>query len=107
TLTLFFPEPVALQRIEFKNLTDETKFLQNYRARGVRISTDDTTRPTIVELANTRDVQPVAIQTDLTNWVRIEVTSTYPAEAVGDQQPFKELAIEDLKFFGSVVAGGS
>ncbi len=102
TLTFFFPEPVALERIEFKNITDETKFLQNFRVRGLRISPDDTTRPTIVELANTRDVQPVAIQTTLTKLVRIEVTSSYPAEAVGDQQPFKELAIEDIKFFGTV-----
>jgi hypothetical protein len=106
TLTFFFPQPVALERIEFKNLTDETKFLQNFRARGLRISPDDTTRPTIVELANTRDLQPVAIQTTLTKTVRIEVTSTYPAEAVGDQQPFKELAIEDISFFGTVVTEG-
>lgn len=106
TLTFFFPEPVALERIEFKNISDEAKFLQNFRVRGLRISPDDTTRPTIVELANTRDVQPVAIQTTLTKTVRIEVTSTYPAEAVGDQQPFKELAIEDIKFFGTVVSDG-
>lgn len=107
TLTFFFPEPVALERIEFKNISDETKFRQNFRARGLTISPDDTTRPTIVELADTRDIQPVAIQTSLTKTVRIAVTSTYPAEAVGDQQPFKELAIEDISFFGSVVTGGS
>jgi hypothetical protein len=106
TLTFFFPEPVALQRIEFKNISDQEGFLRNFRARGLRISPDDTTRPTIIELANTRDVQPVAIQTELTRTVRIEVTSTYPAEAVGDLQPFKELAIEDIKFFGSVATGG-
>jgi hypothetical protein len=106
TLTFFFPEPVALQRIEFKNISDEEGFRRNFRARGLRISPDETTRPTIVELADTREVQPVAIQTELTRTVRIEVTSTYPAEAVGDLQPFKELAIEDIKFFGSVATGG-
>lgn len=102
TLTFFFPEPVALERIEFKNISEENQFRQNFRVRGLRISPDDTTRPTVVELANTRDVQPVAIQTEMTKTVRIEVTSTYPAEAVGDNQPFKELAIEDIQFFGSV-----
>lgn len=106
TLTFFFPEPVALERIEFKNISDQEAFLRNFRARGLRISPDDTTRPTIVELANTRDLQPVAIQTELTKTVRIEVTSTYPAEAVGELQPFKELAIEDISFFGSVATGG-
>lgn len=106
TLTFFFPEPVALERIEFKNLTDDAKFRQNFRIRGLRISPDDTTRPTVVELANTRDLQPVAIQTELTKTVRIEVTSTFPAEAVGDSQPFKELAIEDIQFFGTVASGG-
>jgi hypothetical protein len=103
TLTFFFPEPVALERIEFKNITDSESFQRNFRARGLRISPDDTTRPTIIELANTSDLQPVAIQTELTKTVRIEITSTYPAEAVGDLQPFKELAIEDIAFFGVVV----
>lgn len=102
TLTFFFPEPVALERIEFKNISEEAQFRQNFRVRGLRISPDDTTRPTVVELANTRDVQPVAIQTEQTKTVRIEVTSTYPAEAVGDNQPFKELAVEDITFFGTV-----
>ena len=106
TLTFFFPEPVALQRIEIKNITDQESFLRNFRARGLRISPDDTTRPTIVELADSRDVQPVAIQTELTRTIRIEITSTFPAEAVGDLQPFKELAIEDISFFGSVASGG-
>ncbi|MBT8217703.1 MAG: hypothetical protein HKN74_04220 [Acidimicrobiia bacterium] len=106
TLTFFFPEPVALERIEFKNISDQESFLRNFRVRGLRISPDDTTRPTIVELANTRDLQPVAIQTELTKTVRIEVTSTYPAEAVGELQPFKELAVEDISFFGSVVTDG-
>lgn len=103
TLTFFFPEPVSLDRIEFKNITDPESFQRNFRARGLRISPDDTTRPTIIELANTSDLQPVAIQTELTKTVRIEITSTYPAEAVGDLQPFKELAIEDIAFFGVVV----
>ncbi|NNF88946.1 MAG: zinc ribbon domain-containing protein [Acidimicrobiia bacterium] len=106
TLTFFFPNPVALERIEIKNISDETKFRQNFRVRGIRIRPNDTTRDTVVELANTRDVQPIAIQTEGTTTVRVEVTSTFPAEAVGDQNPFKELAIEDIKFFGSVVSGG-
>ncbi len=106
TLTFFFPNPVALERIEIKNIGDETKFRQNFRVRGLRIRPNDTTRDTVVELANTRDVQAIAIQTAGTTTVRVEVTSTFPAEAVGDENPFKELAIEDIKFFGSVVSGG-
>ena len=57
TLTFFFPNPVALERIEIKNISDETKFRQNFRVRGIRIRPNDTTRDTVVELANTRDVQ--------------------------------------------------
>lgn len=103
TVTFFFPETVALERIEFKNISDEEKYLRNFRVRGIRISPDDTTRAVVQELADTRDVQIIPIQTTATNTVRIEVQSTYPAESVNDQAPFSELAIENLEFFGVVV----
>lgn len=103
TLTFFFPETVALERIEIKNISDEEKYRRNFRARGVRISPDDTTRAVVQELADTQDVQVIPIQTTATNTVRIEVQSTYPAESVDDLAPFSELAIENLEFFGVVV----
>ena len=103
TVTFFFPETVALERIEFKNIDDEEKYRRNFRVRGIRISPDDTTRAVVQELADTRDVQVIPIQTTATNTVRLEVQSTYPAESVEDLAPFSELAIENLEFFGSVV----
>jgi hypothetical protein len=105
SLAFFFPEPVALERIEFKNSTDRTQFLRNFRIRGVRISPDDTTRSVVTELADTQDAIVVDIETSLTTNIRIAVTSTYPAETV-DGVVFKELALEDIAFYGRLAVGG-
>lgn len=105
SLTFFFPEPVALERIEIKNLSDRTQFLRNFRVRGLRISPDDTTRSVVVELSDAQETQEVEIETSATKTVRIAVTSTFPAETV-DGVVYTELAIEDISFFGTVATGG-
>ncbi len=103
TVTFFFEQPVSLQRIEFLNIADPEGFLRNFRIRDIRIIPDDTTRAVVTALQDIQDVQPIPIQTTSTLSLRIEVTSTFPAEAVGELSPFKELAIQDIAFFGSVV----
>ncbi len=94
---------MSLQRIEFLNIADPEGFLRNFRIRDIRIIPDDTTRAVVTALQDIQDVQPIPIQTTSTLSLRIEVTSTFPAEAVGELSPFKELAIQDIAFFGSVV----
>lgn len=105
TVTFFFEEPVSLARIEFLNLANPDSFKRNFRIRNIRIIPDDTTRAVVTELQDLQELQPIPIQTTSTLSVRIEVTSTFPAEAVGDLSPFKELAIQDISFFGTVVGG--
>ena len=103
TVTFFFQEPVSLDRIEFLNLADPDSFRRNFRIRDIRIIPDDTTRAVVTALQDIQDLQVIPIQTTSTLSVRIEVTSTFPAEAVGDLSPFKELAILDISFFGQMV----
>lgn len=105
TVTFFFEEPVSLDRIEFLNLADPDSFRRNFRIRDIRIIPDDTTRAVVTALQDLQELQVIPIQTTSTLSVRIEVTSTFPADAVGELSPFKELAIQDISFFGSVVGG--
>ena len=105
TVTFFFEEPVSLDRIEFLNLADPDSFRRNFRIRDIRIIPDDTTRAVVTALQDLQEIQVIPIQTTSTLSVRIEVTSTFPAEGVGDLSPFKELAIQDISFFGSVASG--
>ncbi len=105
TVTFFFEQPVSLERIEFLNLADPEGFRRNFRIRDIRIIPDDTTRAVVTALQDIQELQVIPIQTTSTLSLRIEVTSTFPAEAVGDLSPFKELAIQDIAFFGQVVGG--
>jgi hypothetical protein len=105
TVTFFFEQPVSLERIEFLNLADPDGFRRNFRIRDIRIIPDDTTRAVVTALQDIQELQVIPIQTTSTLSLRIEVTSTFPAEAVGDLSPFKELAIQDIAFFGQVVGG--
>ncbi len=105
TVTFFFEQPVSLERIEFLNLADPEGFRRNFRIRDIRIIPDDTTRAVVTALQDIQELQVIPIQTTSTLSLRIEVTSTFPAEAVGDLSPFKELAIQDIAFFGQAVGG--
>lgn len=102
TLTFFFEDTVAIESIEFFNIPDQTRFKRNYRTEGVRIAFDDGNFTSAV-LDDRSGSQVVPVSTVGTNRVVIDITSTYPAEPVGDQLPFDELALADVQFVGRVV----
>jgi len=100
-LRLRFSRPVQITEIELQNLQDETKFLQNYRIQGVQIGVDDIDVDLSHRLEDTQEAQRVPIASLDTTVLTISVTSTYPAQAVGDAPPFDELALQSVRFFGT------
>ncbi|NNL48173.1 MAG: zinc ribbon domain-containing protein [Acidimicrobiia bacterium] len=103
TLTFFFDETVAIESIEFFNLSDPTRFKRNYRIEGIRVAFDDGNFTSAI-LDDRSGSQVVPVTTVGTNRVVIDITSTYPGEPVGDQLPFDELALADVQFVGRIVA---
>lgn len=100
-LTFRFARPVALSEIEFLNLVDETKFKRNYRIQGYVIRVDDLEIEIAGRLEDTNERQLVKIASLETVELEILITSTYPAQAVGDAPPFDELALNAVRFFGT------
>ena len=100
TLTFRFSEPVAINEIEIYNIPEETRFRQNHRIRGYIITMDDLSFPIPGELENVNTRQVISVATVETLRLTIEVTSTYPSEAVDGGIPFTELAVADIRFFG-------
>ena len=86
--------------MEFQNVTDDEKFKQNYKIQGYTITVNDLNVPISGRLVNSNEPQQVRIASLETFTLRVEVTTTYPAEPVGDAPPFDELALEDVRFFG-------
>lgn len=107
TLTFFFDDSVEIESIEFINIADPTRFKRNYRIEGIRVAFDNGNFASAV-LDDSTGSQSVQVSTvGGTNRVVIDITSTYPAEPVGDQPPFDELALADVQFIGRVVAPAS
>jgi len=86
--------------MEFQNVSDLTKFQQNYKIQGYTIEVNDLNIPISGRLVNSNEPQRVRIASLETFTLRVAVSTTYPAEPVGDDPPFNELALEDVRFFG-------
>ena len=100
-LTFTFAQPVKIQSIEIVNLPDSERFRLNYRIRGFVIKVDDLSIDIPGELDDDNEPQSVQIGTVGTTRLTIEIRTTYPAESVGEQTPFLELALADIRFFGT------
>ena len=95
-----FATPVQITEMEFQNVSDDTKFRQNYKIQGYTITVNDLNVPISGRLVNSNEPQRVRIASLETFTLRVDVSTTYPAEPVGDSPPFDELALEDVRFFG-------
>jgi hypothetical protein len=104
-IVLEFNDAVSIRELVFQNVADEVAFKRNYRIRGYEITSDDLPTPLVGELDDTQDQQRVELETEGTSVLRIRVTSTYPAESVGDQPGFEELAVAELTVLGWRTAG--
>ncbi len=99
-LEFTFATPVQITEMEFQNVTDDTKFRQNFKIQGYTITVNDLNVPISGRLVNSNVPQRVRIASLETFTLRIEISTTYPAEPVGDAVPFEELALEEVRFFG-------
>jgi hypothetical protein len=106
TLTFEFSQPVAISEMEIRNLVDDARFRQNYRIRGFKVIVDDLPFDLSDQLEDTNTPQRVAVASLRTTVLTLEVTSVFAAEASGEQAPFNELAVADVRFFGSIANGG-
>lgn len=99
-----FARPAALQSVQIQNVRSEEKFRRNYRIRLVEIETDDVPGiPFRAEIDNSNE-RPLQIQTPTNHTLSLEirVTGTWPSEALGGNQAYNELAVEEIYFWGRV-----
>lgn len=100
-LVFRFAQPVQIFDMEIQNLIDDVKFKRNYRIEGYVITVDDL--PAIERIGTLEDTnrsQTIEIESIATTELRLRITSTYPAQAVGDDPAFEELALQSVRFFG-------
>ena len=99
-LEFTFNPSVALTEMVIQNVSDDEAFDRNYKIQGYVITTNDLSVDIPGRLINSNEPQRVNIASVETITLRLEVTTTYPAQSVADQPPWDELALEDVRFFG-------
>jgi hypothetical protein len=99
-LEFTFATPVQIREIDLQNVTDDESFKRNYKIQGYTITVNDLNVPISGRLANSNEPQTVKIASLETITLRIDVTTTHPAEPVGADPPFDELALQGVRFFG-------
>ncbi|HLF44095.1 MAG TPA: zinc ribbon domain-containing protein [Acidimicrobiia bacterium] len=98
-IRLTFREGMTVNRIDWSNIEDPTRFKQNYRAHGIVINAEDaiTTFPVQLEdVSGTTEIPFAAIDAD---WIEITIESAYTAE-VNEGNVFTELAIQEITVIG-------
>jgi len=99
-LEFTFATPVQISEIEFQNVSDDEAFRRNYKIQGYTITVNDLSVPISGRLLNTKEPQRASIFSLDTITLRIDVTTTHLAEPVGENPPFNELALQEVRFFG-------
>ncbi len=98
-----FAQPQQIQFIEIYNIGDNDRFLQNYRIEGYKITVDDL--PGVENRSSLKDLaggpQRIDIASIGTTTLTIEILSNYPSQAIGDLPAFEELAVAEVKFWGT------
>jgi hypothetical protein len=101
TITFFFNPAVQITEMIIENVDDEGRFLRNRRIKGIEVEIDDLQQVTVKELTDTND-EPhrIEIRSLQTSSLTLRITSAYPGQSFGGQEPFPELAVQEITFYG-------
>lgn len=99
TIRLTFGQPMVVQQIQWRGITDSVKFAQNYRARGLVITSSDGISDIPFELSDDPGLQTIPFAAIGANWIEIEIQSAYRA-VVTEGNVFKEIAIDEITAIG-------
>lgn len=100
TITLTFAQPMVVEKIIWTNIADDERFRRNYRAKGLIIEAEGNPVPHPQELRNEPGLQEFNFAVIRSNSITITIISVYPAEVVGEFEPFDELAIGEITVIG-------
>jgi hypothetical protein len=98
-IRLTFGQPMVVQQIQWKGVTDPVKFAQNYRPRGLVLTSSDAISDISFELSDDPGLQTIPFAAIGANWIEIEIQSAYFAELT-EGNVFKEIAIDEITAIG-------
>jgi len=101
-VTFLFSPPVQISEVYIHNLEDQERFERNARMKGVEIVVDDLPQATIFELEDNNQPQRVSLRSLRTSSLQLTITSAYPGQSYEGREPFRELAAQEILFYGRI-----
>ncbi|HSG80016.1 MAG TPA: hypothetical protein VLD62_10585 [Acidimicrobiia bacterium] len=101
-ITFLFSPPVQITEMFVHNLEEEERFLRNARIKGITVTLDDLQQATVTELDDSNEPQRIQLRSLRTSSVTIKVDSAYPGQTFDGREPFRELAAQEILFYGRV-----
>ena len=98
TINLIFEQPITVRRLEWVNLSDETRFYQNFRVRTMEAGSDSGVAVPL-NLVDRLGSQIIDLAIMRTNQLALTITTVYDAE-VRNGTVYKELAVEGINVIG-------
>ena len=98
-LEFTFSDEIYFEFIVFQNAEKSSSFIRNFKARDIRITTNDNDFMVEKELENDNFQQWIDLNTNASQ-INISIISAYPGEDSNGQNAFNECAIQEIKFFG-------
>jgi hypothetical protein len=99
TIRLTFDQPMVVQQVVWRNLTDTVRYQQNFRPRGLIISASDQITDLAHELQDVAGEQVFPFAAIGANWIEFEIASAWVA-TVTEGNVFKEIAIDEITVIG-------
>ena len=102
TINMVFEQPITVRRLEWVNLSDETRFSQNFRVRTMEAGSDSGVAVPL-NLVDRPGSQIVDLAIMRTNQLTLTITTVYDAE-VRNGTVYKELAVQGMNVIGYAAA---
>ena len=95
-----FEDTARVTAVVFHNIVDDASLTRNGRAREIRVNLTDSVAVATAELESGHGPYRISISPDPTTGLVIRIISTYPGEHYQGLEPFEELAMQEITFFG-------
>jgi hypothetical protein len=105
TITFLFQPPVQITEMWIQNLQDEGRFLRNARITSIEVELDDRPQLHIQNIADSQETQQVRLNSMRTSRVTVTIMGAAPGQSHEGQEPFDELAVQSIIFWGRVTPG--
>lgn len=101
-ITFTFPKAETVSAVILQGLTVDTEFHRSYRIRQFRLTPGNDSDMLEAEMPDTPEPFRVDLGGVVTSSIRLEVLSTYPAEAGAGEAATEELALAEIEILGRV-----